>query len=85
MKNNGEKREKPDGAEDETLLDPLMVIGEPVPVMELEQLGSQQLPSKSEIVRNLAEMNKYTVPFSRRRVNWMIDYGKDTIVYVELS
>ena len=73
VKNNGEKREKPDGAEDETLLDPLMVflmvIGEPVPVMELEQLGSQQLPTKSEIVRNLAEMNKYTVPFSRRRVN----------------
>ena len=73
VKNNGEKREKPDEAEDETLLDPLMVflmvIGEPVPVMELEQLGSQQLPTKSEIVRNLAEMNKYTVPFSRRRVN----------------
>lgn len=73
VKNNREKREKPDEAEDETLLDPLMVflmvIGEPVPVMELEQLGSQQLPTKSEIVRNLAEMNKYTVPFSRRRVN----------------
>lgn len=67
VKNNGEKREKPDEAEGETLLDPLMVflmvIGEPVPVMELEQLGSQQLPTKSEIVRNLAEMkemNKYT-------------------------
>lgn len=73
VKNNEEKREKPDEAEDETLLDPLMVflmvIGEPVPVMELEQPGSQQLPTKSEIVRNLAEMNKYTVPFSRRRVN----------------
>ena len=40
VKNNEEKREKPDEAEDETLLDPLMVflmvIGEPVPVMELE-------------------------------------------------
>ena len=69
VKNNGEKREKPDEAEDETLLDPLMVIGELVPVKELEQLGSQQLPTNSEIVRNLAEMNKYTVPFSRRRVN----------------
>ena len=66
MKNNGEKREKPDGAEGDILLDPLMVvlmvIGESVPVMEPEQLGSQQLPTKSEIVRNLAEMkemNKY--------------------------
>ena len=63
VKNNGEKREKPDGAEGEILLDPLMVflmvIGEPVPVMEPELLGSQQLPTKSEIVRNYAEMNKY--------------------------
>lgn len=54
VKNNGEKREKPDEAEGETLLDPLMVflmvIGELVPVMELENSGHNSCLQKVKLL-----------------------------------
>ena len=52
VKTNWEKGEELDEAVGDLLLNPLMV---PL-MMEREQLGSQQLPRKSEIATNLAEM-----------------------------
>lgn len=60
VKTNWEKGEELDEAVGDLLLNPLMVplmmvIGDML-MMEREQLGSQQLPRKSEIATNLAEM-----------------------------
>lgn len=67
VKNNWEKGEELGEAVGDLLLVPLMVplmlvIGD-VLMMEWEQLGSKQLPRKSEIVTNLAEMKELNIKY----------------------